>query len=87
MKWTCYVLRCADGTLYCGVTNDLDRRLAVHNAGAGAKYTRGRIPVKLAYSERCADKPSALKREIKIKRMSRAKKLALVAASFTHPAA
>jgi putative endonuclease len=81
MNWVCYVLRCADGTLYCGVTNDIDKRLAAHNAGAGAKYTRGRTPVKLAYSESYADKPAALKREIEIKSLSRVEKLALVATS------
>jgi putative endonuclease len=81
MNWMCYVLQCADSTLYCGVTNDLDKRLAAHNADEGAKYTRGRTPVKLAYSECCADKSTALKREMEIKGLSRAKKLALVATS------
>lgn len=72
--------------MYCGVTNDLDKRLAAHNAGEGAKYTRGRTPVKLAYSEGCADKSTALKREMEIKGLSRAKKLALVSAGLQHPA-
>ncbi len=79
MNWMCYVLQCADSTLYCGVTNDLDKRLAAHNAGEGAKYTRGRTPVKLAFSECCADKSAALKREMEIKGWSREKKLALIA--------
>jgi putative endonuclease len=77
MEWHCYLLECADNTLYCGITNDLEKRLATHNAGEGAKYTRGRIPVKLIYHESCIDKSSALKREMEIKAMSRAAKLAL----------
>lgn len=80
MSWLCYVLRCADGTLYCGITNDLEKRLAAHNAGEGAKYTRGRGPVKLAYCETCADKSTALKREMEIKGLPRMKKLALIEA-------
>ncbi len=75
--WVCYLLRCADDTLYCGITNDLDKRLLVHNAGEGAKYTRGRTPVTLVYRESCADKSAALKRELQIKRLSREKKMAL----------
>ena len=77
MSWYCYLLQCADDTLYCGITNDLDKRLAAHNAGEGAKYTRGRTPVKLLYRESCADKSAALKREMRIKRMSRNEKLNL----------
>lgn len=75
--WVCYLLECADGTLYCGVTNDLDRRLAAHNAGEGAKYTRGRTPVRLLYCEDCAGKSEALKRERAIKAMPRVRKLML----------
>ena len=74
MSWICYLLRCADDTLYCGITNDLEKRLAVHNAGEGAKYTRGRTPVRLAHIESYADKSAALKREMQIKQMSRGKK-------------
>jgi len=81
MSWVCYLLECADGTLYCGITNDLDKRLAAHNAGEGAKYTRGRAPVNLVFSESCADKSTALKREMEIKRLPRTEKLALVKAS------
>lgn len=77
MSWVCYLLRCADGTLYCGVTNDPDKRLAAHNTGAGAKYTRGRTPVQLVYREHCADKSAALKREREIKALSRSRKLVL----------
>ncbi len=76
-NWICYLLECADGTLYCGITNDLDRRLAVHNAGDGAKYTRSRLPVRLAYAETCVDRSAALKRELEIKALPRAAKLAL----------
>lgn len=77
MTWLCYLLQCADQTLYCGITNDLDKRLAAHNAGEGAKYTRGRAPVKLVYQEFCDDKSAALKRERQIKNMKRGEKLAL----------
>ncbi len=76
-NWTCYLLRCADNTLYCGITTDLDNRLAAHNSGEGAKYTRGRTPVRLAYCEPCTDQSAALRREREIKALSRAEKLAL----------
>lgn len=76
-NWICYILECADGTLYCGITNDLEKRLAAHNTGGGAKYTRGRTPVKLAYCETFADKSAALRREIVIKDLPRARKLLL----------
>ena len=77
MSWCCYLLRCVDDTLYCGITNDLDKRLAAHNAGEGAKYTRGRAPLRLVYQEPCADKSTALKREREIKSLPRAEKLVL----------
>lgn len=77
MSWVCYLLECADGTLYCGITNDVEKRLAAHNAGEGAKYTRGRTPVKLAYCEPCDSKSAALSREVEIKKLPRAEKLAL----------
>lgn len=77
LGWVCYLLKCADGTLYCGITNDMGKRLAAHNAGEGAKYTRSRIPVRLVYLEPCADKSAALKREMQIKRMPRSKKQVL----------
>lgn len=80
-SWVCYLLRCADDTLYCGITNDLDKRLAAHNAGTAAKYTRARGPVVLAYVESCADKSAALKRELAIKALPRAAKLALIHAA------
>lgn len=80
MSWWLYILRCADDTLYCGITNDLDRRIAQHNAGVGAKYTRGRGPVELVYSEECRSKSEALKFEIQAKKMKRADKLRLIQA-------
>jgi putative endonuclease len=76
-----YVLRCADGTLYTGVTNDLPRRLAQHAAGTGARYTRSRLPIALAHEERAKDRPAALRRENALKRLSREEKLALLAAA------
>ena len=78
MGWTVYILRCGDGSLYTGCTNDLSRRLAAHRKGKGAKYTRSRLPVALAYREETADKSAALRREAAIKRLSRREKLALV---------
>lgn len=73
-----YMLRCADGTLYSGYTNDLTRRLAVHNSGRGAKYTRSRRPVELVYWQEFADKSAAMRREAELKRLSRAAKEALI---------
>ncbi len=78
MNWVCYLLRCADDTLYCGITNDLDKRIAAHNAGIAAKYTRSRGPVELVFVQDCSDKSAALKRELEIKNLARAKKLALI---------
>lgn len=78
MAYWLYILRCGDGTLYTGTTDDVDRRLAVHQSGKGAKYTRGRGPLTLAYQEACADKSAALRREIAVKRLTRAEKLALI---------
>ena len=72
-----YLLRCADGTLYCGWTNDLEKRVAAHNAGMGAKYTKPRRPVELAYYETFATKQEAMRREAEIKRLTRQEKLAL----------
>ncbi len=73
-----YLLRCSDGTLYTGCTNNLDRRLAAHNAGKGAKYTRSRRPVALVYWEQAADRSAALRRESAIKRLTRWQKLELI---------
>ena len=74
-----YVLRCADGSLYCGWTPDVGARLAAHQAGRGARYTRSRLPVELAWSQRMPDRSAALREEARIKRLSRREKLALVA--------
>ncbi|WP_405379669.1 GIY-YIG nuclease family protein [Phascolarctobacterium sp.] len=74
-----YMLRCKDGSLYTGWTNDLQHRLAAHNAGKGAKYTRGRGPVTMVYAEALPDKESALKRECAVKKLTRREKLALCA--------
>lgn len=74
-----YIVKCSDGTLYTGWTTHLENRVAAHNAGRGAKYTRARRPVKLVYAENQPTRSDALKRERQIKRMARAKKLALVA--------
>lgn len=73
-----YILKCRGGTLYVGSTNDIKKRLEAHNAGKGAKYTRGRLPVKLKYSESFTTKGEALKREAEMKRLSRAQKLSLL---------
>ena len=78
--WHFYILRCADGSLYSGITTDLERRVREHNAGAaGARYTRGRRPVSLAYSERLPDRAQALRREHAVKQLDRAAKLQLLA--------
>ncbi len=75
--WFVYLLQCSDDTLYCGITNNLDRRIKQHNARKGAKYTKGRTPVVLLKYFECADKSEALKLEYKIKQMSREEKLRL----------
>ena len=77
-QWFVYMLECADCSLYTGVSNDLARRVEKHNAGKGAKYTRSRLPVKLVYSETAPDKGEALKKEIRMKQLSRREKLELV---------
>ena len=78
MAWVVYMLRCGDGTLYTGCTNDLPHRLEVHRSGRGAKYTRSRPPVVLAYQEEAADRSAALRREAAIKRLTRRQKLELI---------
>ena len=74
----CYLLKCNDETLYCGISNDVNKRVANHNKGRGAKYTKNRLPVQLVYVEECCDKSSAAKREYQIKKLNRAAKLILV---------
>jgi len=77
MSWHVYILRCADGTLYTGATNDLKGRIAAHAAGKGAKYTRGRGPVALAWKRRVKDRSAALRLEARLKKLRRADKLRL----------
>ena len=73
-----YILECADGTLYTGWTTDVEARVATHNSGKGAKYTRSRLPVRLAYYEELPDKSAALRRERAIKRLTRSEKEKLI---------
>ena len=77
-KWFVYILNCADGTLYTGITNDLDRRIKAHNAGTASKYTRVRRPVSIVYSEEVETKGDALRRELQIKRLTRSEKMAII---------
>lgn len=77
MAWHLYLLRCGDGTLYCGIALDVQARLKQHQEGKGAKYTRGRGPLELVYEEACGTRPEALRREREVKRMPRAVKLRL----------
>ena len=76
-QWVLYILECRDGTLYTGITDDLDRRLSVHSTAKGAKYTRGRGPFILRYTENCEDHSHALRRELQVKSLSRQQKLEL----------
>ena len=73
-----YILLCKDGTLYTGWTTNLEERMKTHNKGKGAKYTRGRLPVRLVYSESFGNKQDAMRREAKIKKMKRKRKLELI---------
>lgn len=85
MMWHCYLLECADGCLYTGITNDLEKRLAAHNNGMASKCTRSRLPVKLVFSEPHPDRAAASRREAEIKRLPRSAKLALVARNGVLP--
>ena len=76
--WYLYILQCGDGSLYTGITTDVEKRLEAHRSGKGAKYTRGRLPLKLKYREGCDTHSDALKRELEIKHLSREEKLALI---------
>ena len=73
-SWKLYILRCKDGSLYTGITTDVQARLEAHRSGKGAKYTRGRGPLELVYSEDCGTHSDALKRELAIKAMTREQK-------------
>ena len=77
-SWHVYIVRCADDSLYTGCTNDLLKRVATHNAGKGARYTRSHGPVKVVWSVRVKDRSAALSREAKVKQLTRAEKLQLV---------
>lgn len=77
-QWVLYILECRDGTLYTGITDNLSRRLKMHNTGRGAKYTRGRTPVVLRYSENCESLSCALRRELEVKRLTRVQKMELI---------
>ncbi len=76
--WTVYILECRDGSLYTGITNDIEKRLQAHNDGTAARFTRGRGPVSLRYTEPHPDRSAASKREIAIKKLSRTEKLLLI---------
>lgn len=72
--WKLYMLRCRDGSLYTGITTDVEKRVAAHNSGKGAKYTRSRKPVELVYQEDCEDHSHALRRELEMKALSKDEK-------------
>ena len=76
-RWFCYLLACADGSLYAGITTALERRVAAHNAGSASKYTRARLPVRLVWAEPARDRAAASQREAAVKALPRALKLAL----------
>lgn len=77
-KWYLYILRCGDGSLYTGITTDVEGRLSQHRAGKGAKYTRGRGPLEVVYTEECEDHSAALKRELAVKALPREEKEKLI---------
>ncbi|MEO6772783.1 MAG: GIY-YIG nuclease family protein [Kofleriaceae bacterium] len=79
VPWFVYLARCADDTIYCGITNDLVARLIAHNAGKGARYTRTRTPIEILGTRRCATKGRALRIEYRVKQLTRVQKLELVA--------
>lgn len=76
-QWVLYIISCKDGTLYTGITDNIDRRIEAHRSGRGAKYTRGRAPITLRYLECCENYSHALRREIQVKRMKKIDKLKL----------
>ncbi|MEE1035973.1 MAG: GIY-YIG nuclease family protein [Oscillospiraceae bacterium] len=76
--WHLYILRCKDGSLYTGITTDVEKRLEMHRSGKGAKYTRGRAPLELVYREECGDHSAALKRELEVKALPRKEKWMLI---------
>ena len=78
MNWQVYILQCSDGSLYTGITNDLELRVKTNNSGRGAKYTKNRLPVRLVYKEYTKDKSQSLRRELEIKKLSRLAKKELI---------
>ena len=76
--WNLYILRCRDGSLYTGITTDVDKRFEAHASGKGAKYTRGRGPLTLVYREECGYHSAALKRELEVKKLTRQEKELLI---------
>ena len=78
MNWKVYIIQCADETLYTGITNNVSSRVATHNTGRGAKYTKNRLPVVLVYQEEVDDKRHALRREREIKKLNRSQKNSLI---------
>ena len=86
-SWCLYLVKCADGTLYTGITNDLQRRMDQHNSGTASRYTRSRLPVQLVHREGCRDKSGALKKEFRIKSLSRKAKEAYIAGKTRSSAA
>jgi putative endonuclease len=81
--WSVYILRCGDGTLYTGITDDVSARLQAHQSGKGAKYTRGRGPLELVYTESCESHSAAAKREWQIKQLKKSEKIALCENCFS----
>ena len=78
MSWLVYIARCSDGSLYCGITNDIAARLAAHNAGKGARYTRSRRPIEIVLTRRCRSRGAALRLEYRLKQLTRTEKLRLI---------
>ncbi|MDD5225741.1 MAG: GIY-YIG nuclease family protein [Candidatus Omnitrophica bacterium] len=83
--WSLYILKCRDGSFYTGITNNLERRLKMHQAGKASRYTRTRGPVEMLYSEPCGDRSSALIRECEVKEWPRSKKAGLIAGEKQTP--
>ena len=78
MSWIVYILECGDGSLYTGITNNLETRVQAHEKGVGAKYTKGRAPFTIVYTEECLDRSEATRRELEIKKLSRQEKRELI---------
>lgn len=78
LMWYLYILRCGDGSLYTGITTDVEKRLEAHRTGRGAKYTRGRGPLELVYREACGGHSDALRRELAVKKMTRGQKIQMI---------